>query len=367
MSKPKTTTSATADAANGASLVAQSSKPLVFISHDSRDAELAMAFENLLTDASGGNLKSFRSSDKTGKAGMEYGSEWYSAIMKALKQSSDVVALLTKHSLDRPWILFETGVAKGRNEAAVAFGITLGIPMTAATKGPFAQFQNCADDEDSLTGLVMQLIQRIPEAAPREATVRKQVQEFLKHVAGLLKQPAKAEGDQIDETTSAKLFEEVKVLFRDLPQQVERKLNDMRSGPRKRLRNFHPAMLEEIMHGSFAKESKTFGWLLLISLLRDDAPWLYEVGMDVYRVMRSGDPKKLNEARREFHGVARALRYGHPVMRELFGPDDEHAFMTMRHLPTMADEYLEHFRFTASQDDGDEPGGRIPTIGSQKK
>src|ERR1019366_6718936 len=51
--------------------------PLVFISHDSRDADLAEAFGNLLTDASGGILKSFRSSDKKGTAGIEYGVEWY--------------------------------------------------------------------------------------------------------------------------------------------------------------------------------------------------------------------------------------------------------------------------------------------------
>ena len=46
--------------------------PLVFISHDSRDADLAEAFGNLLTDASGGILKSFRSSDRKGNAGIEY-------------------------------------------------------------------------------------------------------------------------------------------------------------------------------------------------------------------------------------------------------------------------------------------------------
>lgn len=47
--------------------------PLVFISHDSRDADLAEAFGNLLTDASGGILKSFRSSDRKGSTGIEYG------------------------------------------------------------------------------------------------------------------------------------------------------------------------------------------------------------------------------------------------------------------------------------------------------
>ncbi len=75
----------TNEAANGESSLVQSSKPLVFISHDSRDAKLAEAFSNLLTDASGGNLKSFRSSDKKGNTGIEYGSEWYQAIMAALK------------------------------------------------------------------------------------------------------------------------------------------------------------------------------------------------------------------------------------------------------------------------------------------
>jgi hypothetical protein len=68
--------------------------PLVFISHDSRDADLAEAFGNLLTDASGGILKSFRSSDRKGTAGIEYGQEWYRAIMQKLDDATAVVALL---------------------------------------------------------------------------------------------------------------------------------------------------------------------------------------------------------------------------------------------------------------------------------
>ncbi len=88
--------------------------PLVFISHDSRDADLAEAFGNLLTDASGGILKSFRSSDRKGTAGIEYGQEWFRAIMQKLDDATDVVALLTARSINRPWILYEAGVAKGK-------------------------------------------------------------------------------------------------------------------------------------------------------------------------------------------------------------------------------------------------------------
>ncbi len=63
-------------------------KPLVFISHDSRDADLAETFDNLLTDASGGMLKSFRSSDRKGTAGIEFGAEWYKAIMEKLDSAT---------------------------------------------------------------------------------------------------------------------------------------------------------------------------------------------------------------------------------------------------------------------------------------
>jgi len=88
-------------------------KPMVFISHDSRDADIAEAFANLLQDATGGVLRSFRSSDRKGTAGIEFGAEWYSAIMEKLKDATDVVALLTSQSLGRPWLLYEAGVAKG--------------------------------------------------------------------------------------------------------------------------------------------------------------------------------------------------------------------------------------------------------------
>lgn len=75
------------------------SKALVFLSHDTRNADLAEAFANLLSDVSAGTLKSFRSSDKKGSAGIEFGAEWYSAIMSQLSEATDVVALLTHKAL----------------------------------------------------------------------------------------------------------------------------------------------------------------------------------------------------------------------------------------------------------------------------
>lgn len=102
--------------------------PLVFISHDGRDADLAEAFSKLLKSVSAGMLKSFRSSDKKGTEGIEFGDEWYKRLMAKLDTASDVVCLLTERSIDRPWILYEAGVAKGKLDTPV-HGIAVGVPF----------------------------------------------------------------------------------------------------------------------------------------------------------------------------------------------------------------------------------------------
>ena len=163
----------------------QSKHPLVFISHDTRDAGIAEAFSKLLSSVSTGVLKSFRTSDRKGTTGIEYGVEWFPEIMRKLDEASDIVCLLTQHSVDRPWILYEAGVAKGKLGTTV-LGIALGIPLNQANNGPFAQFQNCADDEDSLTKLVLQLVKRIPNAEPDEDIVKDQVKVFKQKLTELL-------------------------------------------------------------------------------------------------------------------------------------------------------------------------------------
>ncbi len=347
MSKPKL---ARAAVSNGPSTQTQPSdvlvsqgRPLVFISHDSRDAELAAAFGNLLTDASGGTLKSFRSSDRKGTAGIEFGAEWYKAIMDSLASATDVVALLTQNSVNRPWILYEVGVAKGKLNST-AFGVALGVPLEKASTGPFAQFQNSADDEDSLTKLVLQLIKRNPEAAPREEAVRRQVQAFRENLDGLTKQAQKSTqpaAGRVDETAVAKLFEEVKILFRDLPEQVEGKLKHARRMGGRRGRRFHPRMLEEVLFrlAGETPDAEAAGWLIFISLMRDDAPWMYEAGLDVYRALQSASNVELAAAKKRFIILTEMLRHHRDLMHE-FSDGDEESFMFMRHLPEMADHFL---------------------------
>ena len=196
-------------------------KPLVFISHDSRDAELAECFSALLRRISAGLLKCFRSSDHKASEGIEYGAEWYPEIMKQLKGASDVVCLLTKRSVGRPWILYEAGVARGKLGTPV-HGLALGVSLSQAAKGPFAQFQNCEDKEASITKLVLQLAQRIPGSDPDPSDVEENVKRFREQAHEVVESIESGEPDSDpdmppDEVSAAELFEEVKVMFQELP------------------------------------------------------------------------------------------------------------------------------------------------------
>ncbi|HMG73890.1 MAG TPA: hypothetical protein VK582_10345 [Pyrinomonadaceae bacterium] len=318
-------------------------RPLVFVSHDSRDAELAETFSNLLTDASGGFLKSFRSSDRKGTAGIEFGTEWYNAIMSKLDDATDVVALLTANSIDRPWILYEAGVAKGKLNKQVS-GVVVGIPLERASRGPFAQFQNCGDDGDSLTKLVLQLIRRNSDAEPREEAVRRQVNAFRDNVKSLVDSASNESVEKAEDPNAvSKLFEEIKVILGDLPDTLNVQLTEALSsrGVRRR-RKFHPFMLDEMLHMALRKgdpDLSAAAWSIFLSFLRDDIPWLYEPGMDVYRVMKRGRPDEVAAAVERF-SRATEISFHHPLIMDMMDKSDHEIFRLVRHLPDMLHDFV---------------------------
>jgi hypothetical protein len=319
--------------------------PLVFISHDTKDADIAEAFSKLLSSVSTGVLKSFRSSDKRGTQGIEYGIEWFPEIMKKLNDASDIVCLLTQHSVDRPWILYEAGVAKGKLSANV-LGVAIGIPLQKASNGPFAQFQNCSDDEESLTKLVLQLVKRIPNSEPDEDIIKSQVKSFKTKLTELTKKQPKAKeqtADEIKEDTSvAKLFEEVKIMFKDLPSRIDRHLDV--DTIRQRRPRFHPMMAEELFHISSRTKSPELAFLMILGLLKPFYPWLYEIGIETYHSISKLKPGPERERMViDFHDIIE-FSTDHPLIREFSGRSEE-AYMYSKDLKHFLHKALDRFAF----------------------
>jgi hypothetical protein len=290
--------------------------PLVFISHDTRDAALAEAFSQLLSSVSAGVLKSFRSSDRKGTQGIAYGVEWYPEIMKKLEVASDVVCLLTANSVGRPWILYEAGVAKGKLETPV-HGVALGIPLQNASTGPFAQFQNSDDSEDALTQLVMQLVRRIPGAEPDREVVKSQVVAFKAKISKLIEEDENQNGttppEESDATSVAKIFEEVKVMFQDLPSRVANRIDPDSAFSLRRPKRYRREFVKEALFLSKVLP-EDMAFLIGISPVKEDFPWLYDLAFDVFRKLSSRQSTAL-AAIKKFENIFQAT-FRHPVFRE---------------------------------------------------
>ncbi len=316
---------------------------LIFISHDSRDAEVAEAFSKLLKSVSAGMLKTFRSSDQKGVQGIEFGDDWYKRLMERLSVATDVVCLFTERSLDRPWILYEAGVAKGKLNTPV-HGIALGIPLSRVGTGPFYQFQNSDDSDQQLTKLVLQLARRIPTPELDSDVVAAQVKIFKDKAAEVLAALAKVPAVQKVEpepTATATLFEEMKVLLRELPATIEERVaENVDSTLHRRRRRFHPMMLEDLLHQA-DDDGEPTALLFLFNFLRADLPCLYEYGSDLHRALTKRSPSLVTKA---MHNLQKVLKFAtrHPLAEELtMTSRDSH--MILHELPRMMERYVNHY------------------------
>jgi hypothetical protein len=321
-------------------LAAGTAGPLVFISHDSRDAELAEAFSKLLKSVSAGMIKTFQSSGKKESEGIDFGHEWYKQLMATLQSTSDVICLFTERSLDRPWILFEAGVAKGKLNTPVV-GVAIGVPLARVSAGPFYQFQNMTASESDLTKLVNQLARRVPSLELDAGVVKFQVQAFKTTEAAILKSLAaaggkKAPADDTDESPVAKLVEEMKALPSRVAERLAEAGDPLR---RQRIRRFHPMMFEELMERMemVGGRDDPTGILVAASFIRDDLPWLYELAMEVYRAVKLGDAEAIEREMTRLRQVVEFAMHG-PLM-EMLG-DREDSFRFAMEFPRLLERSL---------------------------
>jgi hypothetical protein len=144
------------------------------------------------------------------------------------------------------------------------------------------------------------------------------------------------------------LLGEIQTELRALPSRLDEYLDGPRL-PGARRGRFHPMMFRELLHMS-PRSSPAFGVLILASLFRDSMPWLYEMGVEVYRVSKNGSAADLHEAAQEFRHAVEFSVHG-PMSREFFGRSKE-MFMVMEEIEPLLERTL------GMLDAEDKPGRR---------
>ena len=146
-----------------------------------------------------------------------------------------------------------------------------------------------------------------------------QVEVFKTKISTLLEPREAAASEEIEaqEAVTAKIFEEIKVMFQDLPGRIERRIDPDRAAMSRKGRRMSPGFIEEFVHTAERESDDSIAIVMVTSLFRDEFPWLYDVSVELYRAIESNEPGSDKLFKRFLRLFDLSLR--HPLFRDHHG------------------------------------------------
>lgn len=289
---------------------------------------------------------------------IDKGARWSTDIAKELENSTFGILCVTRENLTAPWLTFEAGALSKTMDKSFVSPFLFDIKRSEVS-GPILQFQSTVFERVDLLKLVKTLnracgdekltderlekafdvwyptleqqlnaLRSVTEVAspqeedgavPGASAILEEILDISRLNQKLLRNP---------ESDVAKDLKGLTELVEGLISRIERE--QLSKGRRRR--RFHPGFVDELLRVSPSFRKNYVGFQIVLSLFKDDFPWLYETGMDVVKTLKtskSADTKK--EAVDAFLELV-DFSFEHPMMREFLMPEKEQ-YMMLRELP----------------------------------
>lgn len=273
---------------------------------------------------------------------IDAGDRWATEVAKELEVATFGVTCLTAENVASPWILFEAGaLAKSMQDGRVV-PLLLDLKVSDVT-GPLAQFQAKKAEKAGLLDVVQAINKVAPNPVP-DGRLKPLFEalwpDFEKAISDIPKTPtatarARPQGEILEE-----LVDSVRSLdgrYRDM----------MEDGPisyRRRRMRYDPMLFDEVIHRVSNGPSDPFNFVMVASLMKEDFPWMYELGVEAYRAIRGKDSEAAAEAVERFQRAFEMLRHG-PFLDAI---GDKRTYMMIKE--------MSHFlKYALPNSVGDEP------------
>lgn len=249
------------------------------------------------------------------------GGRWEVEIAKELEAANFGITCVTRDNVSAPWLLFEAGALAKSLQHSRVIPLLMDLDMKDIT-GPLARFQAKKMEKQGFS----EVIQSINQAANKAVAEARATQLFEalwpkleEKIAAIPKsasipKPSRSTNDVMEELVAS---------VRALETRVGEFGNSPRPSRSRRVR-YHPMMLDDLMHMS-GEPGDPVGILMAASMMREDAPWLYELAMEVYRAVKSGNPEAVERESHRLRNFSEMMLHG-PFMRE-FADKESHIFM----------------------------------------
>lgn len=294
---------------------------------------------------------------------IDKGARWSTDIAKELSDSTFGILCVTRENINAPWLTFEAGALSKTMDKAFVSPFLFDIKRSEVD-GPILQFQSTIFEKEDLKKLITTLnkacekdgltaerlskafevwyptleseLAKLRETEPPEHDGENgselqtpKAQEILEEILELSRINQKLIRNP--DGSSGSTLEEIRSLLRTLIDRSNR-FDDPMSV--RKMRKFHPMLLDELMDMTLSKGSGYVGIQIALGLLKEQFPWIYDAGMEAINILRSrrGIEEK-HEALDQFRRVME-FSFEHPIMR-----DQEMHFLFRRLTDRLIDDF----------------------------
>lgn len=268
------------------------------------------------------------------------GERWAQVVAKELEVCHFGIICITPENMNSPWVLFEAG-ALGKSMQGRVIPLLFDLEFSDVS-GPLSQFQAKKITKSGLSEIILSINQTAEKRDPEER-VKEMVDWLWPKFEGMVE-------DIPDEAPSAKhmrpqheIMEELVASVRGLDsrfQDIQANIGDRSPRSRRKWRRMHPMMFEDLAHMASEDGDDPLALLMFAGLMRDEMPWFYELVVEVYREIKSGDQKAVQRAVEKLRRVIKMMRRG-PFMDFMIDEKESHIFLM--EFPHMLERFLHRY------------------------
>ena len=230
------------------------------------------------------------------------GERWSAEVAKELEESNFGIICTTKDNVNAPWVLFEAGALAKSMEDGRVTPLLLDLDFKEIS-GPLTQFQAKKVDEKGLKELATSINKAHGSSIPDEqlnrlfgalwSDLRDKIEEIPK-----ISTPAKQSRPQ------GEILEELVSSIRSVEMRVREAVDEDMFSTKRNRRRHHPGMMHELIRNISKDSNDPMRIVVFGSIMKDTAPWIYELAMEVYRATTRDSGSDLSSA---WHKLMRAV------------------------------------------------------------
>lgn len=243
---------------------------------------------------------------------IDKGARWSTDIAKELENSTFGILCVTKENLHAPWLSFEAGALSKTMDKSFVTPFLFDIKRSEVN-GPILQFQSTVFEKEDIKKLVQTLNKACGENGISESMLDRAFEVWYPTLEKDLNELHEAtdDGEQENNTEtdvhSSAIIEEILELSRDnqkllrnpdtkilegiedVKQRVDNLMrrSDRAADERHLMRKDSMMFVDELLHGMLPACQKQYAFLIVLNVMQDEFPWLYNMGKGLVDTLES--------------------------------------------------------------------------------